>query len=193
MTFHGLWWGSLLNDSWEWNSWNIWRELISYLIGECSDNLGLLNCFRRSFQPCLRAGPQRGRDPVSWAVYWIYFPSSERWKSLEKLPPYASCPFPCSSLALKKNIEPSLQNGMKGSVRSPAQVHLPGQCWPERTPWITCPSSSSVTFHQTKIGNSPRWAHSQVVFSGWNWNKNYTEIHGAKGTCFFGLSHFESP
>lgn len=91
------------------------------------------------------------------AAYRIYFPSSESWKNLEKLPPHPFHPFSCSSLAIKKHPGPLTENGMKGPVRSPAQFHLSGQCWPKRTPGITCPSSPSATFHQTEIGNSPRW------------------------------------
>lgn len=135
-----------------------------------------LTCLGRSFKLYFRAWPQRGfgGSSILQPVGFI-FPSSERWKNLEKLPPHPFHPFSCGSLAIKKHPGPLMENRMKGPVRSPAPFHLSGQCWPERTSGITCPSSPSATFHQTEIGNSPGWVHSEVVFSSCSWNKKYTK------------------
>lgn len=167
------------------------KGLVSYLIGRCSDNLGLLNCLGWCFLPLPRSaasvvGSGGGAGSCILGSLWNLF--SKFWK-VEKpgeSPFHPSHPFPCASPAVKKEHKPSMETWMDGQVHTwqpscqvSAGLRAPGATWP---------SSPSVTSHQTEIGNSAGWANSEAVFRDCCGDKKDTPKPAEKGTCFSGFS-----
>lgn len=119
-------------------------------------------------------------DPATWAAYWIYFPSSERWKSLEKLPLYPYHPFCPIALAVK------------GAQNHPWRMEWRALNAPSRVPPFRSVLAWEVTrddlakqplcdFPTSRNVNSLGWAHSEVVLSSCKRQKSIWRYLERKG------------